>query len=440
MAESHENCFVVGYGTGVTTGTIASLDATRSVTVAEISHGVIEAAPLFDAGNLGASKNPKVSIRRGDAYRVLLGSREVYDVIISEPSNPWVVGVEMLYSREFLEAARERLAPGGVYAQWFHVYESDPAVVALVLRTYASVFPHISVWYTLASDLVVLGFNRPDRALDVAALEERFASSDFSEAFERVGIESFSQFVAHELLPLGAFQAVDQRGDIHTLRHPILSYRAARAFFRGRMGSLAPYQTRAQERIGLRNSLLRRHARGEKPLPEEIVEAATYESCRFNRNEHCGTFFALWSLLYPQSPTLQGALSASRKKASEASKYLTPKNLAAIQALFVGGGAAGRDAYSAAEAERLTGLYRRHYNHIVPFDRDYLEQVWDRCQGADCEERRARAETRIGMPEGETDEPEGGQSSRKDHEPMSRTALSSIVVPLPPPAVRFVAR
>jgi hypothetical protein len=351
-----------------------------------------------------------------------------------------VAGVEMLYSREFLEAARQRLAPGGVYAQWFHVYESNPAVLDLVLRTYASVFPHISVWYTLASDLVVLGFNRPDRALDVVALEERFDSSDFSEAFERVDIESFSQFVAHELLPLDAFQPADRSGDIHTLRHPILSYRAARAFFRGRMGSLAPYQDQAQKRIGVRNSLLRGHARGKQPLPEDIIEAATYESCRFNRNEHCGTFFAFWSLLYPQSPKLLGALSASRQKASEASKYLTPKNLAAIQALFVGEDPTGRSAYSAVEAERLTGLYRRHYNHIVPFDPDYLDQVWERCQGADCEERRIRAETQIGLPQEEIDAEADRRSSRQDREPMSRTALSSIVIPLPPPVVRFVAR
>jgi len=440
MADSHENCFVVGYGTGVTTGMVASLDETRHVTVAEISNGVIEAAPYFDAGNLGASQNPKVSIRRGDAYRVLLGSQDRYDVIISEPSNPWVVGVEMLYSREFLEAARQHLTPGGVYAQWFHAYESDPEVLDLVLRTYASVFPYISVWYTLASDYVVLGFDRPEHALDVAALEERFARSDFSKAFARVGIESFSQFAAHELLPLGAYQAVDPHGEIHTLRHPILSYRAARAFFRGRMGSLAPYQTRAQERVGLRNSLLRRHARREKPLPEDIIETAAYETCRFNRNADCATYFALWGLLYPQSPTLEGALSASRKKGSDTSHYLAPKNLADIQGLFTGMGPAGRDAYSAAEAERLTSVYRRHYNHVVPFDRDYLDQVWMRCQGADCEERRIRAERQIGIPPNEIEADADRLSSRSGRASMGRTELSSIVVSPSPASVRLVAR
>jgi predicted membrane-bound spermidine synthase len=398
MAEKHESCFVIGFGTGVTTGELAALDDTRTVSVAEISHGVIEAAPLFDEGNLRASRNPKVSIRRGDAYRALLQSREVYDVIISEPSNPWVVGVEMLYSREFLEAARERLSPGGVYAQWFHVYESDPEVVKLVLRTYTSVFPNISVWYTLASDMLLLGFNQVDRALDVEALEERFARSDFTAGFKRVGIESFAQLAAHELLPLGTVQAVESSGDIHTLRHPLLSYRAARAFFRGRMGTLAPHQSRAQERVAKQNSLLRLHARGKMPLPEALIEAAAFESCRFHRNEHCGTFFALWSLFYPQSPTLKGALSASRKKGDEASRYLSPKSLAGLKPLFGGAESGLNRTYSAAEAENLTGRFRRHYHPVVPFSRDRLDEIWNRCRGADCESRRIRAEAEIGIP------------------------------------------
>ena len=432
MAESHETCFVIGYGTGVTTGELAALDDTRTVSVAEISYGVIRAAPLFDAGNLAASKNPKVSIRRGDAYRTLLQSRDVYDLIISEPSNPWVVGVEMLYSREFLEAAREHLAPGGVYAQWFHVYESDPEVVALVLRTYASVFPNISIWYTMAADVLLLGFDRVERALNVEALEERFARSDFAAGFARIGIESFSQLAAHELLPLGTLQAVEQPGEIHTLRHPLLSYRAARAFFRGRMGTLAPHQSRAQERIALQNSLLRRQARGDAPLPEESVEAAAFESCRFHRNEHCGTFFALWSLLYPQSPSLKGALSASRNKGDEASKYLTPMSLAALKVLFGVTQLEPGKTYSAAEAENLTGRFRRHYHHVVPFSRDRLDEIWDRCRGDDCESRRIRAETEIGLPHGDSGAQLGRLPRPKVPERMSRIALSSTVDPPTP--------
>jgi hypothetical protein len=346
----------------------------------------------------------------------------------------------MLYSREFLEAARERLTPGGVYAQWFHAYESDSAVVELVLRTYTSVFPHVSVWYAFGADLLLLGFNRADRALDVEALEERFARDDFAAGFARVGIESFAQLAAHELLPLGTFQALEQPGEIHSLRHPLLSYRAARAFFRGRLGSLAPHQSRAQGRIAMQNSLLRRHARGKMPLPEELVEAAAFESCRFHRSEHCATFFALWSLHYPESQTLKGALSGARTQNSEASKNLTPQSLAMLKVLLGGAQRAAGKTFSADEAERLTGQYRRHYHHVVPFRHERLDEIWDRCRGEDCEERGVRARAEIGIPNGEIDAQVGDGSRRKDLERMSRTVLSSIVDLPAQPSHRLVAR
>ena len=60
LARDTARTFVIGYGTGVTAGELAALEETREVIVAEISPGVIEAAPLFDYGNLAASKNPKV--------------------------------------------------------------------------------------------------------------------------------------------------------------------------------------------------------------------------------------------------------------------------------------------------------------------------------------------------------------------------------------------
>ena len=65
---------MIGYGTGVTAGELAALDEMKSVTVAEISPGVIAAAPLFDSANQRASQNPKVQIVRSDAYRALLRS------------------------------------------------------------------------------------------------------------------------------------------------------------------------------------------------------------------------------------------------------------------------------------------------------------------------------------------------------------------------------
>ncbi len=134
------------------------------------------------------------------------------------------------------------------------------------------------------------------------------------------------------------------------------------------------------------------------PLPAALFASVAFASCRFHRNEHCGTFFALWSLFYPQSPTLKGALSASRKKGDEARRYLSPKSLAGLKPLFGGAESGLKRTYSAAAAESLTGRFRRHYHPVVPFSRDRLDEIWNRCRGADCESRRIRAEAEIGIP------------------------------------------
>ena len=86
-----------------------------------------------------------MNVVSSDAYRSLIQSDGVYDVIASEPPNPWVTGVEMLFSQQFLSAAREHLSPQGVYLQWYHQYETDERAVSLVLRTFASVFGRVAV-------------------------------------------------------------------------------------------------------------------------------------------------------------------------------------------------------------------------------------------------------------------------------------------------------
>jgi spermidine synthase len=396
MAERNERAFVIGWGTGVTVGELAALDGTREIRVGEISQAVLDAAPFFDAGNLRASQSPKVSVRRADAYRTLLQSTEPYDVIVSEPSNPWVTGVEMLYSIEFLQAARSRLAPGGVYAQWFHTYETDVASVELVLRNYAAVFPHVSVWYTVATDLLLLGFDRPERALDLVALEERFQRPDFTAGFARVGIHSFRALLAHELLPLDALAAAELTGPLHTLRHPILSDRAARAFFRGEVAALPAFVRPESAAVGARNSLWARHVGNQAGvLPEAALEEAVEESCRSHRTTECATFLARWQHDHPGSTRLPDALAEARE-ASGGSALLGERNLERIARLY-GGRSGGRDGGAAlARARATTRRFQRYYHHAVPFDRGELARVWRACRAAECPEARRRAEEGVG--------------------------------------------
>jgi spermidine synthase len=388
IAGHPENCFVIGLGTGVSAGELAALDPVRHVTVAEISPAVIAANPLFAAGNLGVWKSPKVDIVRGDAYRTLLRSDSRYDVIVSEPSNPWVSGVEMLYSREFLEAARSHLAPGGVYAQWFHRYETSPEVVALVLRTYASVFSHVSVWYTQRADMLLLGINQPERALDVAALEARFHEPSFAAGFARSAIDRFPQLLTHEMIPLGTLHAEALDGPIHTLRRPILSDWAARSFFSGEMARVVPYSSTRQQELSVHNSLLRRYAGGGDAMPEEIYDAVTHETCQSKRMQDCATYFVRWGIDHPKSKRRSQALLELRKQAGRRSRDLSNERLAELRSLYDGRVPGAFGGLTSGDIRLLTSDYLDYYVHAVPFDRAALASIWRRCRGAGCQEAR----------------------------------------------------
>ncbi len=393
FAERNQRCFVIGLGTGVTAGELAALEQTREVVAAEISRAVIAANPLFAAGNLGVSESPKLEIIRGDAYRTLLRSSGRYDVIASEPSNPWVAGVEMLYSREFLQAARARLAPGGVFAQWFHVYESDEEVVSLILRTYASVFPSVSVWFTTGADLLLMGMEQGDRALDVPALEERFRQPDFAAGFARAGIEQFSQLLVHELIPLGTLHAENSEGPIHTLRRPILSDLAARAFFSGRSVVIVPYASRNHEAVAVENSLLRRYAGGVEVLPDEWFEIAARETCAARRDRECATIIARWAIDHPDSKSWRVTLSALRKTARARNSTLAAHRLERLYELYNGLTIPDEDAPPAhVSAQRVTDRFANFYHHVFPFERRVLEEAWNRCNTEECEAGRLRAE------------------------------------------------
>jgi spermidine synthase len=360
FCDSPQRSFVVGFGTGVTVGELAALEESREVVVAEISPAVMRAAPLFEPGNLEPTRSPRVRVVESDAYRALLRSRERFDVIVSMPSNPWVTGVEMLFSVEFLGAARERLTPRGVYAQWLQLYETDAEVVALVLRGYASVFPEVSVWFTEGADVILLGFRDASLPLDPERIAGRFVRPDFRAGFARSGIRSLDALLAHELLPVGVVHADLETlaGPLHRLHHPILSDRAARAFFAGRYAELPRGESGAAALAGARSSLLgRRLARPGDGPAETVLLEATLETCRRRRDRECATLAARWAHDHPGSERLARALAALRARAGP--QALPGERLELLAGLFDDG---ARPLPPPAER-----LYRLHYHHAVPF-------------------------------------------------------------------------
>src|SRR5207237_10540443 len=118
---------------------------------------VSRAASCFLPWTRGVLSNRLTKIWHEDARTVLKLSPQKYDIIITQPSNPWMAGVGSVFSREYYELAASRLKEGGVMAQWFHLYDMHDGIVSLVLRTFGTVFPCGEVWDTGCADVVLLG-------------------------------------------------------------------------------------------------------------------------------------------------------------------------------------------------------------------------------------------------------------------------------------------
>ena len=394
FAERAESAFVIGYGTGITAGYLAELDTMREVTVAEISPAVLRAAPYFDFANNGASRHAKIDLVRSDAYRALLRSEGGFDVIVSEPSNPWVAGTEMLFSREFLTAARDRLAPGGVYVQWYHLYETSDRAVDLVLQTYASVFDRVAVWRGQMSDVLLIGLRDAADATDLARVEQRMARPDFRAALARVGVAQLPELLVHEVVPLGAWDAVGRAPLApHTLVHPRLSYEAGRGFFTGAQARLPFLGHGEPARIAAQDSLLRSYlARSAGGPPEVVWRAMVARSCGLFMPE-CPTWLAAWARI--AAPDAVRAEIAGLRVRGVPSSWLT---VVPLLRFLLGDTAGQLPARSPRDLARDSDAFFAHYAYALPFEPQRLVMVWRSCRengefGPNCAQGLAAAES-----------------------------------------------
>jgi spermidine synthase len=157
---------IIGLGSGVTLAS-ALAHPIAAADVVEISPEVVEASRLFSAVNHQALEDPRARLILGDGRSHLALSTARYDVIISEPSNPWMAGVAALFTREFFTAVRDRLAPDGIICQWAHTYDISEPDLRSVVRTFATVFPQGTMWLVGDGDLLLVGSASPlDPRLD----------------------------------------------------------------------------------------------------------------------------------------------------------------------------------------------------------------------------------------------------------------------------------
>jgi predicted membrane-bound spermidine synthase len=151
---------VIGIGTGLTTHTLLANLGLERVDTIEIEPAMAEAARGFAPRNSAAFADPRSRIVFEDAKSFFSSQNDRYDIIISEPSNPWVSGVSSLFTTEFYRLVRRHLAPGGVMVQWFQLYEIDASLIASVISALAENFADFAIYAATDSDILIVAGDR----------------------------------------------------------------------------------------------------------------------------------------------------------------------------------------------------------------------------------------------------------------------------------------
>lgn len=234
-----KDALVIGLASGITAGSMLLHEIDR-LDVIELLRAMPEATKFFDPWNERPLEDPRCRLIIDDARSYLLYTEQRYDIIISEPSNPWMIGTGALFSRDFYERARHALREDGLYLQWISAYELSDESMRAVLRSFHSVFPYIYAFQGMNVDVLLLGSRKPLDP-DWDRIEEVIASNEgVQRQLDEIGVTDLGSLLwLQRYGPTTVEYLASLTSLVNTDDNHFLEYRAPRDFFQG----LAPVET-----------------------------------------------------------------------------------------------------------------------------------------------------------------------------------------------------
>jgi hypothetical protein len=224
---------ILGLGTGVTAATAGLFEGVRSIDIVELEPSVAEVARFFERENGGILSDPRTRLRIDDGRSHFGSRRGEYDVVISEPSNPWISGVANLYTVESFREIRESLAPGGVFGLWVQLHGISLDAYRLIARTALAVFPDATLWQVSPGDTLIICGKGGEGERDVAALGARLRGNPrLSAALGERGEVPLEPLVTSYLLGTPELRRFAGPGDLNTDDRNILEFTAPRSVYR----------------------------------------------------------------------------------------------------------------------------------------------------------------------------------------------------------------
>ncbi|MBA4343093.1 MAG: spermine synthase [Methylibium sp.] len=233
-----ERIALVGWGSGLSTHTVLGSSVPKQVDTIEIEHAMWEGAKLFNERNWRAYEDPRSKVHFEDARRFLGAGVEPYDVLISEPSNPWVSGVASLFTKEFYAIAKRHLKDDGLLIQWIHLYEMSDALLAEMVGALLVEFPNSEVYLTNFADVIVVGAK--GKLGEVSA--EPWRHAQLANELRRVGLNGVDDLKVRRIGGPASLKTFVQRygAEPHSDFHPTVALAAPAKRFERQRAALLP--------------------------------------------------------------------------------------------------------------------------------------------------------------------------------------------------------
>jgi spermidine synthase len=224
---------VIGLASGITAGAVTLHPDADSIDLVELEPSIFEASHFFDEHNHRPLEDPRVVPVINDARNhMMLTPPGSYDVVVSEPSNPWLTGVSNLFTQEFFELGKSRLTDDGIWSQWVQMYGMGTEEVRALLHTFSTVFPHVALFATIEdADLVILGSRQP-LLLDLDGLQEVIgARSEVASELELIEVRDAYDLLTYFQMERDTIEEFTLGASLNTDDNMLIEFAAPRRLY-----------------------------------------------------------------------------------------------------------------------------------------------------------------------------------------------------------------
>jgi len=222
--ENPKSALVIGQGSGITLGAVEQFPVDK-INLVEISPAVIEGSRFFDPFNHNALNDERLSILLEDGRNHIALSKKSYDVIVSEPSNPWISGVGALFTVDFFDLLKKRLNPGGLACIWVHTNMS-PDSFKSIIRSFTEQFPFVTMWESIAGDDYLLIGSEQEYRLSFEKTQKYLKNETTGKDFAHIGIRNVPDLMSLMIMSRPSLVEFSKNTILHTDDNSFLEFNA----------------------------------------------------------------------------------------------------------------------------------------------------------------------------------------------------------------------